>query len=99
MKNLHDVEVKERYQVEISNRFAVLENLEECFDNNNAWESIRENIKISDEDNLGYHKLKHNKPSFDDVCLKLIDQRKQAKLKWLQNRSEISKDKLQSLRR
>jgi hypothetical protein len=42
--------------------------------------SIRENIKTTAKDNLGYHRLKHNKPWFDDGCSKLIDQRKQAKL-------------------
>jgi hypothetical protein len=47
---------------------------------NNAWESIRENIKTSAKDNLGYHRLKHNKPWFDDECSKLIDQQKRAKL-------------------
>jgi hypothetical protein len=87
LKNLDDIEVKEKYQVEISNRFAVLECIDESFDVNNAWESIRENIKTSAKDNLGYQKLKHNKPWFDDKCSKLIDQRKQAKLQWLQNPS------------
>jgi hypothetical protein len=67
LKKLDDVEVKEKYQVEISNKFAALEILDESFDINNAWESI----------NLGYHRLKHNKPWFDDECSKLIDQRKQ----------------------
>jgi hypothetical protein len=45
LKMLNDVEVKEKYQVEISNRFAGLENLHESFGINNTWESIRENIK------------------------------------------------------
>jgi len=36
------------------------------FDINNAWESIRENIKTSVKDNLGYHRLKRNKPWFDE---------------------------------
>jgi hypothetical protein len=85
LKKLNDVEVKEKYQVEISNRFADLESLDECFDINNAWESITENITISPKDNLGYHRLKHNKPWFDDECSKLIDQQKKAKLQWLQN--------------
>jgi hypothetical protein len=53
LKKLDDVEVKEKYQVETSNRFAGLENLDESFDINNAWESIRENIKNSAKDNLG----------------------------------------------
>jgi hypothetical protein len=68
MKKLDDVEVKEKYQVEISNRFAALESLDESFYINNAWESIRENIKTSTEENLGYQKLKHNKPWFDHGC-------------------------------
>jgi hypothetical protein len=99
LKNLDDVEVKEQYQVEISNRFAALESLDESFDINNAWESITENIKTSAEDNLGYQKLKHNKPWFDDECSKLIDQWKQTKLQWLQNPNQISGDNLQNLRR
>jgi hypothetical protein len=99
LKKLDDVEVKEKYQVEISNRFADLESLDESFDINNAWESIRENIKTSVKDNLGYHRLKHNKPWFDEERSKLIDQRKQAKLQWLQNPSQINGDTLQNLRR
>jgi hypothetical protein len=58
---LDDFEVKEKYQVEISNRFAPLESLGESFDINKAWENIIENIKTSAEDNLEYHRLKHSK--------------------------------------
>jgi hypothetical protein len=64
LTNLDDVEVKEKYQAGISNRLATLESFDENFDINKAWESIRENIKSSDKDNLGYQKLKHNKPWF-----------------------------------
>jgi hypothetical protein len=60
LKKLVDAELKEKSQVEISNRFATLESLDESSDNN-CWESIRENIKTSAKDNLGYHRLKHNK--------------------------------------
>jgi len=70
LKKLNDVEVKEKYQVEISNRFAALENLDESLDINSAWESNGDNIKISAKENLRYHKLKHNKPGFDDECSK-----------------------------
>jgi hypothetical protein len=80
LKKLDDIEVKEKYQVEISNSFATLESLDENSDINNAWESIRENIKTSAKDNLRYHRLKHNKPWFDDECSKLIDQWEKAKL-------------------
>jgi hypothetical protein len=98
LKKLDDIGVKEKYQVEISNRFATLESLDESFDTNNAWKSIRENIKTSAKDNLGYHRLKHNKPWFDYECSKLIDQWKQAKLQWLQNPSQVNRDNLKNLR-
>jgi hypothetical protein len=48
LKKLNEVEGKEQYRVEISNRFAALEKLE--VDVNKAWETIRENIKISAKD-------------------------------------------------
>jgi hypothetical protein len=96
LKKLNDVEVEEKYRVEISNRFAALESLEDI---NNAWESTTENIKTSAEDNLGYHRLKHDKKKFDDECSKLIDQRKQATLQFLQNPNQINGDNLQNLTR
>jgi hypothetical protein len=83
-------------KAETSNVLAALESLDESFDINNAWESITENIKTSAKYNLGYQKLKHNKPWFDDDCSKLIDQRKQAKLQLLQNPSQINGDNLQN---
>jgi hypothetical protein len=53
-------------------------------DVNRAWEIIRENFKISAKESLGYLELKKYKPWFDTGCSKLLDQRKQAKLQWLQ---------------
>jgi hypothetical protein len=94
---LNDIEVKEKYQVDISNRFAILESLDESFDINNAWESIREDTKTSAKDNLGYHRLKHNKPWFDDECSKLIDQWRQEKLQWMQNPDQINGGNLKNI--
>jgi hypothetical protein len=54
LKKLDDVEIKEKYQVEISNRFGALERLGESFDINNIRKNMRENIKTSAIDNLGY---------------------------------------------
>jgi hypothetical protein len=45
-KNLNEVEGKEQYQVEISNRFTGLEKSDDV-DINSALETIRENINIS----------------------------------------------------
>jgi hypothetical protein len=46
-KKLKEIGLKAQNCVQISNRFAALENLDADMDINSAWESIRENIKIS----------------------------------------------------
>jgi hypothetical protein len=66
---------------------------------NKAWGYIRENIKISAKKSLGYYELNKNKPWFDQGCSTLLDQRKQAKLQWLQEPSKISGDNLNHKRR
>jgi hypothetical protein len=66
LKKLREVEGKEWYCVDISNRFAALENLDTEGDVNKAWETIRENITISAKDSLGYHEPKMNKSCFDE---------------------------------
>jgi restriction endonuclease S subunit len=83
--------------VQISNRFAVLEISGESLDINRAWENIRENIKTSVKEIVRYHRLKHNKPWFNDKCSKYLDQRKQIKLQFLQNLSPDYGDNLQNL--
>jgi hypothetical protein len=47
LKKLNEVEGKEQYRVEISNRLAAFVNLDTEVDINRGWETIRENIKIS----------------------------------------------------
>jgi hypothetical protein len=50
---LNDIEGKEQFRVEVSSRFAALEDLDtEVEKINSAWETIRENIKISAKDSL-----------------------------------------------
>jgi hypothetical protein len=81
---------KEQYLVQISNRFAALENLDAEVDINTVWETIRENIKISVKESLGYYELEKHKPWFDEGCSQLLNQRKRAKLQWLQDPSKIN---------
>jgi hypothetical protein len=75
-----------------------LEDLEAEMEINSAWETIRENIQISAKDSLGYFELKKHKPWFDEGCSELLDKRKEAKLQWLQDTSEINLDNLHSVR-
>jgi hypothetical protein len=53
-------------------------------------------MKISAAESLG-HELKHHKPWFDEKCSKLLDQRNQAKLQWLQNTSQTNGDNLSNI--
>ncbi|PNF26181.1 hypothetical protein B7P43_G04378 [Cryptotermes secundus] len=99
LKKLNEVEGKEQYCVEISNRFTALEILETELDVNRVWEAIRENVKMSAKESLGYCELKKHKPWFDEGCSKLLDQRKQAKLQWLHEPSELNGDNLKNIRR
>jgi hypothetical protein len=41
LKKLNKIEGKEQYRVEITNRFAALENLDTQVDINTVWETIR----------------------------------------------------------
>jgi hypothetical protein len=98
VKELKEEDVKEQYQVTIRNKFAALENLEDSGDINRAWDNIRENIKFSAQESLGYCESKHPKPWFEEECSKLVDRRKQAKLQWLQDPSEANEDNLSVVR-
>jgi hypothetical protein len=77
--NKTTVKLAKSNRVELkSARFATVENLDNDADINRAWETIRENIKISAKGSLVHYELKKHKPWFDKGCLKLLDQRKQA---------------------
>jgi hypothetical protein len=44
LKKLNQIEGKEQFRAEVSNRFAALEDLDAEVEINSAWEMIRENI-------------------------------------------------------
>jgi hypothetical protein len=96
LKKLNKVRGKVKFHVEISNIFAALEDLDAEVKINNAWDTIRENIKISAKESLEFKK---HKTLFSEGCSKLLDLRKQAKLQWLQDPSEINGDSLNNVRR
>jgi hypothetical protein len=98
LRKLNDAEVKEQYQVKITNRFAAFENFDDNGNMIKAWENMRENIKTSAKESLRYYELRRHKPWFDDECSKLMDRRKQAKLQWLQNPSQVNGDNMDNVR-
>jgi hypothetical protein len=62
INQLNEEEVKEQHQVTIKNKFAALENLDDNGDISRAWDTLRENIKISARENIGLCELKYHKP-------------------------------------
>ena len=60
LSKLNDLEVRKQYQIDITNRFAALENLNEDEDVNRTWENIKENIKTSAKESLGVHEWKQH---------------------------------------
>ena len=84
MGKLKELEVKEKYQIEITNRFAALENLNVDEDVNLVWENIKENLKTAAKESLvpepsafevelAIEKLKNYKsPGTDQIPAELI---------------------------
>ena len=72
LSKLNDLEVRKKYQIDITNRFAALENLNEDEDVNCTCENIKENIKTSAKESLGVHEWKQHIPWFDGECLRFF---------------------------
>jgi 2-oxoglutarate dehydrogenase complex dehydrogenase (E1) component-like enzyme len=56
-------------------------------------------MRASATESVGYYELQQQKPCFNKECSKLLDQRKQAKLQWLQNPNQTNEDNLNNVRR
>jgi len=98
LRKLNEPEVREQYQIEITNRFAALENSDDNEDVNRTLENIEENIQTSAKESLGLDELKQNKPWFDEECLGFLDQRKRTKIQWTEDPSHSNVDNLNNVR-
>jgi len=47
LRKLYELDVRKQYQIEITNRFAALENLSDGEDIDRAWENIKGNQNLS----------------------------------------------------
>ena len=99
LRKLNEAEVREQYQIQITNRIAALENFNDDEDVNRTWENIKEKIQTSAEESLGLQELNQNKPWFDEKCLGFLDRRKRAKMQWMRDPSQSNVDILNNVRR
>jgi hypothetical protein len=82
LRKVKELEVRKQYKIKITNRFVVLENLNNSEDINRTWENIKDNIKTSATEVIGVYELKQHKSLFDEVCSCFLYQRKQTKMQW-----------------
>ena len=108
VKLLDNPGIKADYQLEISNRFEILtdssDNEDDISNNkeidvNKMWEAIRDTVKSAAKERVGEKKRQKNKPWFDDECLKLHDERKQARQRWLGNKNEANTNNYKNAKR
>ena len=92
-RKLNELQIRKQYQIEFTNKFTALKNLGDGEDIN-----TKENSKTSAKKSLGLHELKQNKPWFHEECLGFLDQRKCAKIKWLQDPTKSDVDNLNNIR-
>jgi hypothetical protein len=85
LRKLSELEVTKEYQIQISKRFAALENLKDGEDINRAWENITKNNKTLGKDSLGLYVSKQHKPCFDEEYVRCLKQGMQTKTQRLQN--------------
>ena len=71
--------------------------LSDAEDINRGWQNMKENIRTSAKDSLSLHELKQHKLWFDEECLGFLDQRKQAKIQWVQDPSHSIADNLKNV--
>ena len=56
-------------------------------------------MKTLAKEDLGLYEVKQHKPWFDEEWLGFLDQRKQAKMQWLQDPKQSNLDNLNNVRR
>jgi hypothetical protein len=83
LKQLKEVEGKQKYRAEVSNRFAALEDLDDEVELIVPGKYLERIQTFQPKRLLSYFEMKTHKPWFSKECSKLVDQRKQAKLQWL----------------
>jgi len=96
---LNELQFRKQCKIEVSNRFVALENINDSEDTNRTCKNIKENIKIPSQQSQGLYKMNKHKPWFDEECSGILDQKKQAKVRWLQDPSQRKVDNLKSVRR
>jgi len=69
LRKINELEVRKQYQFDITNSFAVFENLSDSKYINRAWENIKEKVNTSAKKSLYLYGLKQHKPLFDEECL------------------------------
>ena len=74
LNKLLDHQTRKEYQIDVANRFSVLEGLE-ISSVDDTWVKIKDSIKSSAEEKVGILETHRNKPWFDQDCSELANKR------------------------
>ena len=99
LRKISEIKIMQECQINISNRSEDLDNSNYSEDINRASKNTKENIKTSAKESLGLYELKQHKSLYDEECLGFLDQRKQAKMQWLQDPSQSNVDNINTVGR
>ena len=72
LNKLVDRETRKEYQIDVANRFSALEGFE-ISSVDGTWVKIRDSIKASAKENVGFLGTNRNKPWFDEECSELAN--------------------------
>ena len=92
-----DKEMKNKYAVEIKNTFSALANFDQTSDIEEQWNMFKNAINQCAEKTLGRKRGKNKEKWISQESWELIDQRRNAKIKLLQNNSENNANKYKQL--
>jgi len=73
LRNRCKRDIREQYQIKISNGFTALDKLNDSDDINRARKNIKENTKTSARNSPGLYELKLHKPWCDEEYAGLLD--------------------------
>ncbi|KYN34991.1 hypothetical protein ALC56_10679, partial [Trachymyrmex septentrionalis] len=89
-----------KYAAEVTNRLAASKEINESDDNtvDKHWENVRDAIVKSAEATIGFCNRNKNKPWFDEECVKIIKVRNAARITWLTQNTDKTRDRFFNIR-
>ena len=87
VEKLHNEEERMQYQIEVQNRFSILEEQ----DGESNWNEMVEVVRGAARDTLGVAERKRSKRWFDETCADAADKRRKTRTEWMADKDSVEK--------